>query len=152
MTTEKNNFIQIGNEKIPCESTISVGSTGNTSTWITIPATGFSWEWDFSVPQKNPYVPKEIHVNEKLKIVIVKWDDGTETKVTCDDDDTFNVDAGFAQALKYKTFGGKSEFKEKWAKIIYRRVHYHESKILDSELEATKIRAKKSEESKWTKV
>ena len=74
---------------------------------------------------KNPYIPEEIHVNEELKIVVVKWADGTEIKVTCDNDDTFNVDAGFAQALKYKMFGGKTEYKEKWGKIVSRRIRYH---------------------------
>ena len=80
---------------------------------------------DFFKKEKNSYVPNEIHVNEELKIVVVKWDDGTETKVTCDNDDKFNIDTGFAQALKYKLFGGKTEFKEKWSKIIYRRVRKH---------------------------
>lgn len=77
---------------------------------------------------KNPYVPAEIHVNKEEKIVVVKWEDGTEIKVTCDNDDSFNVDAGFAQALKYKIFGGKTEYKEKWWKIIGRRIHLHENK------------------------
>jgi len=79
-------------------------------------------------PKMNPLVPKSIHVNKAEKIVVVKWEDGIEIKVTCDSDDTFNVDAAFAQALKYKLFGGKTQFKEKWGKIISRRIRYHQNK------------------------
>ena len=74
---------------------------------------------------KNPYVPKEIHVDESKKVMVVKWDDGTETKVTCDPQDNFSIDVGFGMAFTEHMFGGKREFKEKWWKIIQRRIKYH---------------------------
>jgi hypothetical protein len=74
---------------------------------------------------KNPYVPKEIHVDASKKVMVVKWDDGTETKVTCDPQDNFSVDVGFGMALTEHVFGSKREFKEKWWKIIQRRIKYH---------------------------
>jgi hypothetical protein len=73
----------------------------------------------------NPYVPKEIHANESERIVVVKWEDGTETKVTCDPLDNFSVEIGFMAALTEHLFGGKKQFKSKWWKIISRRIHYH---------------------------
>lgn len=75
--------------------------------------------------KQNPYVPKEIHVNEKLGVMVVKWADDTETKVTCDAQDNFSVDVGFGMALTEHIFGSKREFKEKWWKIIRRRIKYH---------------------------
>lgn len=75
--------------------------------------------------KQHPYVPKEIHVNEEKKVIVVKWADDTETKVTCDVQDNFSVDVGFGMALTEHVFGSKREFKEKWWKIIQRRIKYH---------------------------
>lgn len=82
---------------------------------------------DTEMKKANPYVPDVIHVNEQEKIMVVKWSDGTENKVTCDDKDNFSVELGFAMALTQKIFYGKSQFKEKWWKIISRRIKYHEN-------------------------
>ena len=75
--------------------------------------------------KNNPYVPLEIHVDEIKQVMVVKWQDGTETKVTCDAQDNFSVDVGFGMAFTEHMFGGKSEFKEKWWEIIQRRIKYH---------------------------
>ena len=83
-------------------------TSGNMNTTMIYDNSGANWSisWNSGeikmLEKKNPYVPQSIHVNQDEKIVVVKWSDGTETKVTCDDTDVFNVDAGFAQALKYK--------------------------------------------------
>ena len=122
-----NFFVQKADD-VKSNSITSLGSTKltDTSSWtFTIPWSGVWFpQYDFS-KKKNAYVPKEIHVNEKLKIVVVKWEDGTESKVTCDNDDVFNVESGFAHALTHKIFGGKKEYKTKWWKIISRRIHNH---------------------------
>ena len=113
---EKNTtgFIQIGNQTIPMNGTITWAGTGD---WCNCEKK--------AVVAKNPYVPKEIHVDEYAQIIVVKWEDGTETKVTCDVQDNFSVDVGFGMALTEHIFGGKHQFKEKWWKIIQRRIKYH---------------------------
>jgi len=82
--------------------------------------------WTTAKPRKNPDVPEEIHVTGKT--LVVKWSDGTANKVTCDTQDNFSPEIGFAMAYTQHKFGGKSEFKEKWWKIISRRIKYHENK------------------------
>lgn len=69
----------------------------------------------------NLYVPEHVYVNEELKEVTVKWKDIT-IKVICDTDDTFSVDAAYAQALKYKIFGSKTQYKKKWWNIISKKI------------------------------
>jgi hypothetical protein len=78
-----------------------------------------------AVNANHPFVPEAIHANESERIVVVKWEDGTETKVTCDPLDNFSVEIGFMAALTEHLFGGKKQFKSKWWKIISRRIHYH---------------------------
>jgi hypothetical protein len=107
-------YISIGNQTSPIVGTITTTSTTTSS----------------NVTKQNPYVPLEIHVNRDEKVMVVKWVDGTENKVTCDSEDNFSEEIGFAMALTQKMFGGKREFKEKWWKIISRRINRHESKTL----------------------
>ena len=66
-------------------------------------------------------VPVNIYVNEEERAVTVVWADKT-VKVVCDNDDTFSVDAAFAQALKYKLFGTKTGYKKKWWNIISKKI------------------------------
>jgi hypothetical protein len=100
MTKEKNvNFIQIGKN--------ITGTDKGTLAYTPSSNTTVSWEWNLPLSlsaetkkmNKNPYVPNEIHVNEKEKMMVVKWADGTETKVTCDAQDNFSVDVGYCVAL-----------------------------------------------------
>jgi hypothetical protein len=77
------------------------------------------------VRKNNPYIPLEIHVDVSKQVMVVKWQDGTETKVTCDSQDNFSIDVGFGMAFTEYMFGGKTQFKEKWWKIIQRRIKYH---------------------------
>ena len=74
--------------------------------------------------EKNPFVPKAIYANSKKRTVFVIWEDESETKVTCSYEDAFTVEAGFYAALTVKVFGNnKKLFKNKWWKIIERRVN-----------------------------
>jgi hypothetical protein len=121
-----NNFIQnLDDLKNSTSGSGTITTTGgNTVSWSILPMIGPNiWQACYPKP-KNPYIPKEILVNEEQKVVVVKWEDDTETKVTCDSDDTFSADAGFSQALKYKIFGGKDEYKEKWWNIISKKISW----------------------------
>jgi hypothetical protein len=71
---------------------------------------------------KNPFVPEKIYSNKDARTVVVLWADGEKSKVTCDAQDNFSVELGFAMALTQRIFGGKSEFKKKWWPIISRRI------------------------------
>ena len=122
-----NKYVQIENNDVPL--------TGTTT--YTIPLVcredGVYWGVDvcgneyrlMSTKGKHPYVPESIHVTKN--IVVVKWSDGRETKVTCVEGDTFDIQTAFAYACMYRMFGNnKSQFKEKWWQIIARRVKVHE--------------------------
>jgi hypothetical protein len=120
-------------------TTVTMGST------LPVPNGGWWVIMAGKEPEKQPMsyhpcIPVRIDANEKERIVVVTWDDGEKTKVTCDSDDSFSVDAGFAQALKYKIFGGKTQYKEKWLRIIARRVKLHgvEPKIFESKSKQAK--------------
>jgi hypothetical protein len=94
-------------------------------------------DWTFgcgTTKKKNPNVPKEIHVTPDTGVMVVKWDDETETKVTCSEKDNWDEEIGFAMALAYKTMGGKSAWKNKWWKIVQRRIVYHLSKTQEGKL------------------
>ena len=117
-------YIQVGDQKIPIDGTVTITSTPNW--WMSgceerkaLVATKNPYA------PKNPYVPKEIHVDRFKKVMVVKWEDDTETKVTCDAQDNFSEDVGFMAALTEYVFGSKHQFKEKWWKIIQRRIKYH---------------------------
>jgi hypothetical protein len=108
------------------ELTCTIGSIGGETLWIgPVTVSGCGGLVSIGREQsKNPNVPNEIHVTPDSGVMVVKWDD-MEVKVTCDSLDNFSVDCGFFAALAYRTFGGKKEFKEKWWKIIQRRIKYH---------------------------
>lgn len=72
---------------------------------------------------ENKFIPIAVYCNTEKKTTVVKWADGTETKVTCDDQDTFSPDAGYSECLKIKLFGNnKAKFKDFWSAVISRRV------------------------------
>jgi hypothetical protein len=91
---------------------------------------GISWTWvggtDINpIPQQksNPHIPERIYCNSFTKTTIVKWNDGTETKVTCDPEDNFSPESGYFAALAIKIFGNdKKKFKDFWYPVISRRV------------------------------
>jgi len=61
------------------------------------------------------FVPEVIYCNSEKKVTVVKWADGTETKVTCDGDDEFSPERGFKECLAIKVFGNdKAKFKNYW--------------------------------------
>jgi len=61
------------------------------------------------------FVPEVIYCNSEKKVTVVKWTDGTETKVTCDSDDEFSPERGFKECLAIKVFGNdKAKFKNYW--------------------------------------
>lgn len=49
---------------------------------------------------------KKIYVNKKDKVMAVKWNDGTTTKVTCGAGDVFNIFEGYCIAFTKKMYGG----------------------------------------------
>ena len=55
---------------------------------------------------------EKIYVNIDKRLVIVKWVDGSSTKVKCQPDDDFSVDIGVALAYCYKFFGSKTKFRK----------------------------------------
>ena len=61
------------------------------------------------------FVPEVIYCNSEKKVTVVKWADGTETKVTCDTDDEFSPERGYKECLAIKVFGNdKAKFKNYW--------------------------------------
>ena len=82
----------------------------------------FSW-WSPSrnsrkkMKSQNPYVPLEIHVDKNKKVMVVKWANGEETKVTCDTKIIFLLDVGFMAALAEHVFGGKNNLKKNGGKL-----------------------------------
>lgn len=61
------------------------------------------------LPNSKPLKPLKIYTNEKKKVVVVKWEDGTTTKATCSQDDHFDVTVGFAMCYVKKVYGGKKK-------------------------------------------
>ena len=53
---------------------------------------------------------KQIYINIAQKITIVRWIDGTSTKVKCSPEDDFCVTIGVALAYCYRFFGSKNKF------------------------------------------
>ena len=72
---------------------------------------------------ENPYIPIAVYCDTNNKTTVVKWNDGEETKVTCDIVDTYSPEAGFYAALAIKVFGNdKRNFKDFWYPVISRRI------------------------------
>lgn len=61
---------------------------------------------------------KKIYVNKEKRLVIVKWIDGSSTKVKCQPGDDFCITIGVALAYCYKFFGSKNKFN----KVIVERI------------------------------
>ena len=115
----KNNFIQTGNTSIPPSYTIT--STGG---WCSLDSEGvLRLLGDCGLlKQANPYIPLKIYCNSETGTTLVKWSDGTETKVTCDKEDNFSPESGYFAALAIKVFGNdKKKFKDFWYPVISRR-------------------------------
>ena len=108
---------------------------------------GVTWAWVGGgnikpiLEQKlHPYIPERIYCNSFTKTTIVKWNDETETKVTCDPEDNFSPESGYFAALAIKVFGNdKKKFKDFWYPVVSRRV------ILDGK------KAKPVDYGKWEK-
>lgn len=54
---------------------------------------------------------KSVYYNDKKRVVVIKWEDGTYTKSTCDKDDYFDVFVGFCIAFTSKHFKSKANAK-----------------------------------------
>jgi hypothetical protein len=78
---------------------------------------------------KQPYIPESIYFNQEKGVTVVKWLDGSETKLTCSLEDKFSPEIAYYIALTIKVFGNnKSEFKNKFLPIILRRIKESSSK------------------------
>jgi len=113
----------------------TMSSTSNVSTvtttepymagWVAIDIKGFRIQ---KIP--HPFVPEAIYCNSIDRVTLVKWKDGSETKVTSDLQDNFTPEAGFFAALAIKTFGNdKKHFKDFWLPIISRRIFLDGKKV-----------------------
>ena len=125
------------NKKELCSGTQA--NTTTLSTTSNVSTTRPTWagaEWVFidlkgviSKP-KHPYIPDAIYCDPGTGVTIVKWDDGGETKVTCDEQDKFDWESGFSEALKIKVFGNnKAKFKDFWEAVLSRRVFIGGKKV-----------------------
>lgn len=55
---------------------------------------------------------KSVYPNEEKKLVVVKWCDNSVTKVTCGEDDSFDIYVGVAIAVCKKFFGSNTQFRK----------------------------------------
>ena len=76
-------------------------------------------EMDTDVPE-----PVTIFANEEKRTVVVLWDDGDTSKVTCGEHDTFSAEAGFFAAFTQKMYGGKPAYKQAFNNMIEKRIVY----------------------------
>jgi hypothetical protein len=116
----KNNFVQTGTILNPGYTTTCTGSA-----WNLLKSKGLLLDFlqeGNALKSNNPYIPLKIYCNSLTKTTIVKWNDGTETKVTCDIEDNFSPESGYFAALVIKVFGNdKKKFKDFWYPVISRR-------------------------------
>ena len=68
--------------------------------------------------------PVAIYANEEKRTVVVLWDDGETSKVTCGTNDTFSAEAGFFAAFTQKMYGGKPAYKQAFNNMIEKRIVY----------------------------
>jgi hypothetical protein len=88
-----------------------------------------SLEMANTMKNKQPYIPESIYFNQEKGVTVVKWLDGSETKLTCSLEDKFSPEIAYYIALAIKMFGNnKSEFKNKFLPIILRRIRESSSK------------------------
>src|SRR5258706_613618 len=96
------NFVQV-------EGNVNKAIQGNittTTTWP--PVTGQVWPMDISGIRNQPEVAdqiKQVIINDRT--VIINWKDGTKSRSTCDVEDIFNPELGFAIAVIKKLIGKK---------------------------------------------
>jgi hypothetical protein len=98
---------------------------------------------------KHPLVPKEIICIPDMRTTKIIWEDDTVIEVTCATDDYYTWEGGYNAALVVRAFGcSKKEFKNKWFKIISRRVHFVSSNSTADEIAAKKAARKLAKEKK----
>ena len=112
----ENNFIQTGDVYTPTYTMTFTGQFSN-------PSGGWAFLQDGKLLKPtSPYIPLKIYCNSLTGTTLVKWSDGTETKVTCDKEDNFSPESGYFAALAIKVFGNdKKKFKDFWYPVISRR-------------------------------
>jgi hypothetical protein len=57
------------------------------------------------------YIPKPRKIFSNDKMMVVVWSDGTRTKTTCREDDTFDPRVGFAMCVTKKIFSNTKRAK-----------------------------------------
>ena len=103
--------------------------TGNADLSMSWTGSGYVSEWQWldmgsgKIQKKShDYVPEIVYFNTEKKTTVVKWNDGTETKVTCAPEDEFSPEAGFNACVALKVFGNdKKKFKDFWYPVVSRR-------------------------------
>jgi hypothetical protein len=114
----KNSFIQVGPFSLD-GSKMTCTDNGATTSWYYSISGGLQ---RVNTKPTNPYIPLKIYCNSETGTTLVKWSDGTETKVTCDKEDNFSPESGYFAALAIKVFGNdKKKFKDFWYPVISRR-------------------------------
>lgn len=103
-----------------CKYISTLSDTSLPSYTITTSGTTHSFT---SAKERHFYVPEVVFCDSIAKVTVVKWLDGTETKVTSDAEDAYSPEGGFYAALAIKVFGGnKKKFKDFWFPLISRRI------------------------------
>jgi len=78
---------------------------------------------------------ENIYANEEKRTIVIKWVDGSTTKVTCDPKDTWDIEKGIAIAVAKKALGN----------------NYNAYSILDKYIKSVKYTESNKEEKKSTK-
>lgn len=84
------------------------------------------WNWDslyFAIPKCKTINPDDIegvYFNDKKMTTVIKWKDGTTSKVKTqvDKGDTYNPETGMAMCICKKALGNKGNFNEVFKKWL----------------------------------
>lgn len=91
------------------------------------------------------------HVNFKDRTTIVVWEDGTITKVNCQEGDEFSKEVGIAMCIAKRAYGGNSRFNDYITELICRQEKAERRKAKKVEKRGRKKSERSIEESKENK-
>lgn len=72
-----------------------------------------------SVPPKPTGGIKNIYLNEDKGVVVIKWIDGTKTKVKCQDNEPFDAEKGIALCFMKRAFYNRGCYNDVFKKYIW---------------------------------
>ena len=71
-----------------------------------------------SVPSKPTGGIENIYLNEDKGVVVIKWIDGTKTKVKCQDNESFDAEKGIAHCFMKKAFHNRGCYNDVFKKYV----------------------------------